>query len=97
MKSSKPRVKMQKEKKDVSSEIIFDSRVGKTDALFVDEPTTAPVAELPVEISTEMPEFKIPELLPETQPQMPVEKENPPSEKSFGESVKKWLQKLFRI
>ena len=42
LKSSKPRVKKQKDKKDLSPEIIFDSRVGKTDALFVDEPETPP-------------------------------------------------------
>ena len=86
-----------KEKKDLNTEIIFDSRVGKTDALFVDEPATAPVAELPV-APTETPEFKIPEILTDTilDPK-PQEQENPPSPKGFGEAIKKWWQKLFRI
>ena len=102
IKSSKPRAKAQKEKKDLSPEIIFDSRVGKTDALFVDEPQTPPVAELPIQISPETPEFKIPELQPQTSkdqesPSLPNFSSDKSPAKQIGEAIKKWWQKLFKI
>ena len=59
-------------KKDLSPDIIFDSQIGKTDALFVDEPKDTPVAQLPVDDQNEAldngnkPELKIPEILPES-------------------------------
>ena len=45
---SLPKTRKKREKREMSSEVIFDSRVGKTDALFVDEPkpiNPAPVQE----------------------------------------------------
>jgi hypothetical protein len=61
-----------RKRKESSPDIIFDSQIGKTDALFVDEPKDAPVAQLPVDDQNEAldngnkPELKIPEILPES-------------------------------
>lgn len=111
LKSKKPVAKKRsvrmgvKEKKDLNSEIIFDSRVGNTGALFVDEPQSAPVVQAPVET----PELKIPELFPDTMldPDLnnslkefdaiqkgasaPVQPQKPEEQK------KKWWQRLFKM
>ena len=81
--------KKRKTKKDLGPEIIFDSRVGKTDALFVDEPAAAPAVQEPVQ----NPEFKIPEIFPDPMlDSQPQPQENPPQDQK-----KKWWQKLFKI
>jgi len=48
--AKKPKLKaVKEERKDLNSEIIFDSQVGKTDALFVDAPVEIPNPQVPQE------------------------------------------------
>ena len=93
-KPSQPLVtKKRKTKKDLGPEIIFDSRVGKTDALFVDEPT---------------PELKMPELFSDSILDPELNKslqefdaiQNPqpePQAQPTQKQSKRWWQKLFKI
>jgi hypothetical protein len=61
-----------RKRKDLSPDIIFDSQIGKTDALFVDNTKDTPVAQLPVDDQNEAPDngnkpkLKIPEVLPKS-------------------------------
>jgi len=80
--------------KEVSQEVIFDSKIGKTDALFVSEPESPlPMSQ---EIEKVLQEIDNPQ---QSQPQQPEpqtqpEKENPSLPKGISVEKKSWWQKL---
>ena len=107
-KTKSPVVKKKKAKTEQSPEIIFDSRVGKTDALFVSdpEPTSAePVASLPKlgpDIENALKEFddlqKSDSTQPETQqPSSQTPPEEQPQQEQKEEKKKSWWKKIFNI
>ena len=111
-KSKKSTVRNKKGKKDLNLEIIFDSRVGNTDALFVDEPQNTPTAQLPTETPVENPELKIPEMFPDSilDPELnnslkefdAIQNPKPEIQPQTTQEQKivqkkKWWQRLFKI
>ena len=85
-------------KKDLNSEIIFDSRVGKTDALFVDEPknipeekTTTPLI-LDSDLDNSLREF---DAIQKEDAVTPSQAQQQPSLNQKITEKKKWWQKLF--
>ncbi len=73
-----------KNKEENAPEIIFDSGVGKTDALFVDEPKELPnLDNLDGLVSVDN--------QPET-----IKKENPPSPEASARQRKPWWKRIFK-
>lgn len=100
--NSSPKAKKRKGKKEMPEGIIFDSTIGKTDALFVSDPE--PVAQQndqqrlnPIidEVLKEIDESEKPETL--VQPQQPEDLPKPIIQPVLETKKKTWWQKLFKI